>query len=336
MHAAVVELNSLADAVGPSSQDHDLAPTAARSLIGSIVCGVIVIFTFALIIKRKRGKLRKIIPAVLGYSLLTIGIGIVSFTTISAYGFCSGKVLVNQVASEEYYNQIYKTFHTNTQTTLEAAGFPKETLDSLLDERTIYLDGKLALESTFNSGRSRKFMDVQPEIKQEMLKYLVKEQYTNVADISDELGNLAGLIQVNYTDSLKFSYADKMVEVKKTVQKKMLCLGLTGVGMTLLGLITLIFSQKYIHRIFRLFGWSSITIALSTLSGSIYYLIMNASKDLGLVQAEYSHFFSSYMRWNAQLLIAGVGLEILIFACCTLITMSLRKIHKHNPLKKIG
>ncbi len=42
MNAAVVELNALADAVGPSTQDHDLAPAAARGPIGSIVCRVIV------------------------------------------------------------------------------------------------------------------------------------------------------------------------------------------------------------------------------------------------------------------------------------------------------
>ncbi len=42
MHAAIVELDALADAVGTAAEDHDLAPLAHGDLVGAVVGGVVI------------------------------------------------------------------------------------------------------------------------------------------------------------------------------------------------------------------------------------------------------------------------------------------------------
>ena len=296
-----------------------------------LVTGILLVW----IVWNKKGKWKKIWPVALSILLLNAGISMGAMAAITEYGFCSGKVLVNRVAAEGYYKKVYATFHENTAQTLKSAGFPENLLDDLFDERSLYLDGKLALEATFNSGRSKEFMDVQEQIKEKMIQYLVQENYSNVIEISDSVGNLAGIIQNSYTDSLKFTYAEQMKEEKEQGQALCNQCILLGIVLCVLGLALLILSQRYIHRIFRVVGRCFLAVAIATGTTAVWYLLTGQAKDLGLLQENYSRFFSRYMEWNIQLLIAVAGLEVLCFLVSLAATLSFKKIKKRNPFRKI-
>ena len=131
--------------------------------------GLGVVISMVVIVIRKKGKWKKIWPAALGTLFMIAGISIGAVSALSVYGFCSGKVLVNRVAADGYYKKVYNSFHEDTASLLAKAGFPEDILDEIFTERSVYLDGKLALEATFNSGRTKEFMNVQEAIKEALL-----------------------------------------------------------------------------------------------------------------------------------------------------------------------
>ncbi len=288
----------------------------------------------ALVIKKK-GKWKKIWPSGLAMLLLIFGMTIGSLAAITEFGFFSGRVLVNQVASEGYYNKVYETFHKNLNTILTSAGFPEGILDDMIDEKAIYLDGKLALEASFNTNRTKEFLNIQDEMKEALMDYLEEENYSNISGVSDAVGNLAGMIQSSYVDSLKFTYSEVLLEDKEAGQR--ICNQMIAVGIFLCvaALILLVLGQRYIHRIFRLVGWSSIVPALATALTAGWYLLTGRYQGLALIPEDYNRFFVSYLKWNAELLLAIAALEFVIFLICVIMTLSLRKTHRRNPYQKI-
>ncbi len=329
IQAVSITEQSKAGAVHTTIVKNYAEPMAKSALA---VVAVVTVITLVMLCIRKKGKLKKILPAALSLLLLIAGVTLGTTSAVTAFGFCSGKVLVNQVAADGYYNQVYKTFHQNTGEILQAAGFPASVLDELLDERTIYLDGKLSLEATFNAKRTKEFMNIQDSVKQTLTDYLVQENYSNAEELSDSIGNIAGLIQTGYSDSLKFSYAEWMKDAKETGQKTCYHYMFAAVLLCVAGLVVQLLSQRYIHRIFRVIGWSCLMPAVACAGASVYYILRGGYKDLALIQADYSNFFSSYLKWNAQLFIGVAGLEILVFVICVLATLSLKKTRKKNPI----
>lgn len=300
-----------------------------------IMLVVLLAAALAIMAWKKKGKWKKIWPTGLAMILLILGMAIGSIAAITEYGFCSARILVNQVAAEGYYNKVYTSLHQNTGQILVSAGFPEDVLDDVIDERTVYLNGKLALEAAFNSSRTREFLNIQEDIRQTLLDYLEEENYNNVSEVSDDVNNLAGMIQSSYADSLKFTYAQTLLSAKEVGQKR--CNMLIGVGIILCiaALLVLLLGQHYIHRIFRVIGWSSMVPALATGGSALWYLLVGKSKELALVPGDYSHFFRSYLQWNAELWLAVAALEFVIFLVCVIMTLSLRKTHRRNPYQKI-
>lgn len=312
--------------------EHYLQPV---SRVFPILVSLSTLVLLIVLIYRRKGKWKKIWPAGLAILFLMAGISVGAMAAIFEFGFCSGKVLVNQVSSQEYYQKVYTDFHDRTASTLQSAGFPEDVLDEIFDERTIYLDGKLSLEAVFQSDRSKDFMNIQDEVKGRLMDYLSAENYSNMSEVSDSVGNLAGIIQNNYTDTLKFTYAEQMKTEKEVGQKLCLRLIIVGIILCILALLLLILSQRYVHRIWRVLGWSSFACALATGGTAVWYYLTKPYAQLGLEPQNYSDFFSGYLKWNAQLLIAVAGLEFLVFLVAVAAALSFKKIRKKNPFQKL-
>lgn len=300
-----------------------------------IVLFLLTAAALVVLVIRKKGKWKKIWPAGLAMLLLIFGMAIGSLAAITEFGFFSGRVMVNQVASEGYYNKVYETFHKNLNTILTSAGFPEGLLDDMIDEKTMYLDGKLALEASLNTSRTKEFLNIQDETKEVLMNYLEEENYNNISGVSDSVGNLAGMIQNSYVDSLKFTYSEVLLEGKEAGQKICnLCIAV-GIFLCVAALVLLVLGQRYIHRIFRLIGWSSMVPALATTAASAWYLLTRRYQQISLIPGDYNQFFISYLKWNAGLLLAVAALEFVIFLICVIMTLSLRKTHRRNPYRKM-
>ena len=167
------------------------------------------------------------------------------------------------------------------------------------------------------------------------LCYLIEENYSNVSQISGDVATFSSLIQSNYADRLKFGYADWLRTAKEIGQKRcMTCAGI-GIALCVLGLLILILGQRYIHRIFRIIGWSSFVSSIAMALTATLYILRKTYEGLGLLQDDYSQFFTGYFRWNGELLVAAAGLEMVLFLCCFAVTVTLKKSHRKNKFQKI-
>lgn len=299
-----------------------------------ILCAFLAILAVLLII-RKRGRLRKIVPSLLAMLLLSSGFFTIYCTAGIGYGLYSGKALVNRVTEEEYYNKVYASFHKNLQSILKAAGFPENVLDESLSERSVYLDGKLALEAAFHTSRSKDFLIIRDEVSHTLTQYLLDENYENVSSLSDSIGNLSGLIQSSYQDSLKFSYADYLKSIQQKSRTGILLLTGAGGLAVLLGIVILILSQKYVHRIFRITGWSSLAAAVALFGASAAYRLAGTFRQIAIQPEEYGLFFQRYLEWNSEFMLGIAGIGVLFSIVCFVALDSLKKVHKRNPWGKL-
>ncbi len=293
---------------------------------------IFMVLFYAYICIKRNFKPKRIIPQIAAVTLIFAGIMAISISFIANYCFFSSTVFVNSAAHEKYYNKVYKTLHANVDNMLESAGFDKGDLDDIINERTVYLNGKLALEATFNSSRTKDFMNIQSDVFVKLKQKIVYDGYKNSESIDDQLTNFSGMVQTVYKDSLKFTYADYLNNIKHDVQKKLMLLSIIGLIFILGGIAILLFSQKYVHRITRLFAGCFFVAGISEAISVVIYIIGGAYKKLGIIPSDYNSFFVYYLKNATQFMLAMSVVLIILGVAFVAATKTLKDVNKRNSL----
>ncbi len=300
------------------------------ALGAGIAAGLLFIALIIYIFLKKKKNFKKTLVSVAGILLMFAGVTAISVSAIGAYCFADSEVLINSIAREKYYNKVYKTLNNNVNDVLTSAGFEKDVLKELINERSVYLNGKLSLEATFDKGRRTDFLDVQNTVYEMLSHHIADQGYYYTEEVKANTTNISGLIQAIYRDSLKFTYADSLKKNIKSMQKNFLWIGIGGLILLIFGLLLLLFTQKYIHRITRLSGLSLIIPGIC-IGGSVgLYILQGKSKKLNLSPGDYKDFFSYYVKGASEFTLAVCAILVLVAAALIVITYLLKSTNKLN------
>ncbi len=323
------------------SSDKDINSYFKKNFIKGILPVALVVFllciiaTIIFIVINREYDIKKIIKQVIGYLITTIGAAIILSSLFINYGFMYSDNFVNKVASTGYYNNVFDTLHDNIDEMLEEAGFEKGDLDAVINERQVYLAGKLNLEAEFNKSRTKDFLNVKNSMYEVLSHKIADNGYLFNQETADKTNNLSGMIQSVYRDSLKFGYAKELIKLNKAYSKKLNIALIIGCVVFLLGISILFLTQKYFHRVSRLTGFAFLSVGFATLMGALYYIVFLKGSGVNISPKLYQNFFVNYATSNSYFL-ASLGVVALFVGVGLIgVTKMLKEENKLNPFKRI-
>lgn len=300
------------------------------SEVAIVIYVILLVAMITYICVNRRFRFKKVMEQTAGALLVTLGLSLLVTGALSKYCFFTSRNFVNEVADTKYFNSVYKELHSNVDDILTAAGFEKGDLDQIIDEKQVYLAGKLSLEAEFDKERTQDFMNVQNSIYEILSHRLVDRGYLFKEKTSGKVRNLSGLIQSLYRDSLKFTYAEALKKDIRQADRNILIMVIAGAVLLIAGVIELFMTQKYYHRIARLTGFSFITTGFPGIIASLFYILFRSKRSLGLSDNIYEKFFETYVK-NCAVSAAELSVCVLIVGAGLIgLCIYLKSINKIN------
>ena len=317
--------------VAQSLREDFVYPIIKVSLIPLIVLFVVLL---VYLVFKKRFDIKKIVVSAVASLFMITGLVIFTGSFLGIHIFASPDVLISDIAQEKYYNKVYSSLNENVNNLIVSAGYDEGSLSDLINERNVYMNGKLSLEATFNSNRSTDFLDIQDTVYEILSHKVVENGYLYTQEVKTATTNVSGLVQTAYRDSLKFTYAQKLAERVKEIRKNLIISCVAGFLLFLIGLFILFFTQKYYHRICRLVGFVFCICAVSEGLSVALYVATNKIKNLELVPGNYRDFFVYYIS-HAEEFISALSIIMLIFAVGLIVlTFLFKGENKQNKFAK--
>ncbi len=300
-----------------------------------VIAGILLIILIIYIVIKKKFNFPKIIVSVLGAVFIFSGVTMLSVSILGAYCFSSKDVLISDIARERYYNKVYDSLSSNVGEVLTAAGFEDDVLNGLINERNVYISGKLTIEAAFNEKRNTDFLDVENTVYEILSHDIANRGFYYTQTVKDNTTTVAGLIQSLYGNSLRFTYANELSERIDSMRKNLVIAAVAGFVLMLLGILILLFTQKYIHRITRLAGFALLISSFSNCVSVLIYKFRGSVKNLKLNPGDYKDFFTYYINHAQTFAIAFSCILVLISIGLLVITFLLKSTNKTNRFVKV-